>query len=79
MSKALTIKQIDDILFIHLYRQKLPEEIHPYFDWWVHMVSTKQFKVPEQREWMHSTVEVEVWVPPDLRNAQVVDEEEALY
>jgi len=75
----LSLKQVDNIVFIHAYRAKLPPHTHPYFDWWVDMVSTKQYKVPEYKEGWHSETEIEVWLPPELRNTQVEKEEEDIY
>lgn len=79
MKRRLTIQEVDNIIFIHKYRQCLPESMHPYFDWWVDMVSTGQYKVPEYKEGWHSEVEMEVWLPPELRNTQVEKEEEDVY
>lgn len=35
MNKALTLEQVSDIIFICTYRKLLPEDVRPYFDWWV--------------------------------------------
>lgn len=74
----LSLKQVDNIVFIHAYRAKLPPHTHPYFDWWVDMVSTKQYKVPEYYEGWHGEVANDEF-PPELRNTQVEKEEEDVY
>lgn len=75
----LTLQQVDNIVFIYAYRQKLPEHSKPYFDWWVEMIVTKQYKPPEYKEGWHAEAEIEIWLPPELRNTQVEKEEEDVY
>lgn len=78
----LTIKQVDDIIWLTSYISQLPEPWQPYYEWWLIEVARGAITLPENFHAVTDTVdEDEVWTPkPDIpRNTQVDYQEEVIY
>lgn len=61
----LTVRQVDDIIWLNWFLSEIPEEWRAGFEWWILEVARGAIKLPADFSILPTEVE-ETWQPPPL-------------